>query len=504
MIRGFLRLASVGIMTLVLMPGIGHGESCTLEIRKAPDYDDRGITAESGEHWALQYTDQQRFVAMLGDPDMEKSAAEAFRKVIKKEPEKYKSSTPLRFVAQLGSRSYGFVFDAGSSKKGYDLLYFDVNGNGDLTDEQVIKARKDRSYSSVGYSRAEFPRIDLKIKVDEAEFEYAVALSVDTHKSEDTTQSWASLQGRTYRAGEIEIEGKRRKILLLDYNSNGRFDDTWSVDRNLRGTDDSLYPQSGDVLVIDPEPAPSDFRAIYDLAGCSRRHYVSKLVNLDGKYYAMKVAPAGDRLELAPVDLKTGTIENPNEAFIATVHSDEHGFLKMRKTATQPAALPEGSWRMISYKIDLTDQQASSSRPASGSQPESSTQPQEEGAKPKKRRGLLSLLAKAVVGDSSVVLGIDMPKYTHASGQGTRNGPEARVRAGQTVTFPFGPPYKPVVSVMHMANDKEVYLSMKLVGLAGGEVCTDLMIKGDRPTTPRFTITTAAGEEVQRGKFEFG
>ena len=36
---------------------------------------------------------------------------------------------------------------------------------------------------------------------------------------------WATLSAAVYRQGTIVVDGKRRKIAVLDNNSNGRFDD---------------------------------------------------------------------------------------------------------------------------------------------------------------------------------------------------------------------------------------------------------------------------------------
>ncbi|NLE38847.1 MAG: hypothetical protein GX621_12555, partial [Pirellulaceae bacterium] len=124
------------------------------------------------------------------DPQMR----DAFKKAVKKEPAKYHSEFPLRGVATLGDRKYGFVLDAPDDKTpGYGLLYFDRNGNGDLTDDEVIesdqvrqareareqaekaKQGKDETQSKVeqaaadrlvaaGHHAAVFPRIDMTIE----------------------------------------------------------------------------------------------------------------------------------------------------------------------------------------------------------------------------------------------------------------------------------------------------------------------------------------------------
>ncbi|HBO46009.1 MAG TPA: hypothetical protein DD670_19215, partial [Planctomycetaceae bacterium] len=61
---------------------------------------------------------------------------QAFRKVVEKEPEEYVSERPFRGTVKLGDREYGFVFDAVDREAGgCGVLYFDRNGNGDLTDD---------------------------------------------------------------------------------------------------------------------------------------------------------------------------------------------------------------------------------------------------------------------------------------------------------------------------------------------------------------------------------
>ncbi len=70
--------------------------------------------------------------------------------------------------------------------------------------------------------------------------------------------------------------------------------------------------------------------------------------------------------------------------------------------------------------------------------------------------------------------------------------------------MPFGPPYKPVVTVASGApGQRQVSLGLSVVG-AAGEVCNNMMVDGKRPDKPEFTITTADGKEVEKGKFEYG
>jgi hypothetical protein len=73
--------------------------------------------------------------------------------------------------------------------------------------------------------------------------------------------------------------------------------------------------------------------------------------------------------------------------------------------------------------------------------------------------------------------------------------------------LPYGPPFKPVVTAFPAFNPsekdvKQAQLQMSLIG-STGESCTDVMVGGDRPPAPKFTIT-AKGDVVETGTFKYG
>jgi hypothetical protein len=83
------------------------------------------------------------------------------------------------------------------------------------------------------------------------------------------------------------------------------------------------------------------------------------------------------------------------------------------------------------------------------------------------------------------------------------NTPVLKVTKNATARLSIGPPYKPVVRVQFRKDKDHVNLGLTLVGV-GGEMCTDMNIRGNRPARPQLTITTPDGKVVERGSFEYG
>ena len=97
-------------------------------------------------------------------------------------------------------------------------------------------------------------------------------------------------------------------------------------------------------------------------------------------------------------------------------------------------------------------------------------------------------------------------RYTMAMAQGTAAYKPVKVVKGETVEFPFGPPFKPTVTAQYFEDGnqhKVLSLGMDLTG-STGEICTNMMVDGGRPSKPEFVITDSKGKEVQKGSFEYG
>jgi len=474
----------------------------------------------------------------------------AFKRIAKQEP-KYRSEYPFRGVAKLGSQQYAFALDAvppPSEAKGaesqakdeksaaeeakskdkkatskdkkapsdsakdkakdkpgeasppkavaYNRLYFDFNRNGDLTDDKVLEAEsppRTSSYSSSSpsaytYAYFQFPRVDVTIDADGTPVDYAFLLGGYARASRDYSYAGVSLNAAAYREGEIVLEGKKRHVVLLDFNSNGRFDDEIKLRTDIVSSTGRLYPEQGDMLLMDLDPSKPALGSAYDVTSGGNRQYVSKLVNIDGRYYDLKISASGDKLTLNSSSVPLGSVTSPNDGLRALLCGDL-GFLTMNGSKDTPTALPAGRWKLLSYTIDQTGyEESASSIPAV-----------------KKADEILSAMAKALASTTAAnVRGVRPPiMTTRISAAGTKDCPAVEVRKGEALALPFGPPYKPVVKVSSIAAGKEISLSMSLIGSAG-EVCTGLTINGSQPSPPEFTITDPKGEVVERGKFKYG
>ncbi|HOW69393.1 MAG TPA: hypothetical protein PKY77_02230 [Phycisphaerae bacterium] len=427
-----------------------------------------------------------------------------FESLAKKEPT-YASEFAIKGVVKLGQDSYPFACDAADlNKTGFEKFYFDGNRNGDLTDDPVVTAKKTDldgiRFGGDYVPERSFPRVEVKIRVGDGELDYAFFLTAqayqtympgDDGKPAQTWQGYAQFSPAVYREGEVTLDGKRHRISLLDYNSNGSFDDVTALygDEEFRKQRRIAYAINGDMLLVDPDPKAESIGYGYDVIDRLERRHVSKLVWIDGRYWDMKVAPSGETITLSPSDRPTGTISNPAARYHAVVYGDL-GFLAIHGGKEDPNVLPEGEWRLLEYTIDLTERKKPATGPAAT-----------QAAKAKASKSLLGALFASITGRSGP--GRGRPDFTLVSANAPWEFKAVKVTRDQASPMPFGPPYKPSVSVGYFPDKNTANLQMQLVGLAGEE-CSNLMVEGERPPTPTFSIATTGGEIIERGKFEYG
>ena len=263
--------------------------------------------------------------------------------MVKSEPS-YASQNPIRGVARFAGREYGFAFDSvGGKTSAYNRLYFDLNGNGDLTDDRPIAATTATSVDP-GMSQSQFPRVDIKLDAKGQSIDYSFLPSLLCQESRSDAYATVTFYAAVMREGYITQGRKRTRLILLDHNSNGLFDDAVSL-----RPDGSVA--EGDLLLINPNPKKLSSSSA-DLGG--DRNFVGKTVCIGREFYRMEASPSGSSLKLTPTKFSMGCVVNSSPLYRATLFSPDYGVVVIGGSKDQKISLPEGEWRVLSYMVEAT------------------------------------------------------------------------------------------------------------------------------------------------------
>lgn len=285
--------------------------------------------------YLLQLTRPQSIVQR----DKDSGAAGAkFKRIVKKEP-KYVVPIPVRGVVKFGGKEYAFALDAVAKKAGgYDRLYFDANGDGDLTDDPTTSALSAKKQKTS--SKSQFPPVKVTLNVGGESVEYAFLLNVYCTLVQDKFRANVSIYSAVAREGYFNFENKRTKVVLVDHNSNGCFNDAVSVQANGRLTE-------GDMLLIDPDPG----KGASAPGSGSDVNMVGKVLCVGKTFYRVTIAPGGGKLQLEPMQIELGSVICSNFAYRAILTNDDYGVVILTGGKGQEIVLAEGSWKVVGYTL---------------------------------------------------------------------------------------------------------------------------------------------------------
>lgn len=451
----------------ILMSAVSasQAETFKLELKK---FDDQSMMMRDAAKENSIYLPSSGQNVFLDRPGMPQNPdGQKFSGLIKKDRDSYENKYPFKGVVTLGKDQFIFAMDSsGLFSKGYDKLYFDRNHNFDLTDDSVLEAKAvpEGINFGEGSARREFPRQEVTLEIDGSKFEYAFFFSNYSNmqsENDPPNYAYAQINPAVFREGDIELNGKKHHLVLVDFSSNGRFDDAYEADGKMVSSNDRVYPKNGDKLYLDPNT--TDKNSSYSLTDRKDSLPVAKLIYIDDRFFNLAITASGDQVTLTPSDIAVGMVKNPNKRYSAVFYGDK-GVIKIDGEASKEVAMPEGDWKLLDYTIDATEGESSSTR---------------------------------------------RTNRTQLSAAGTKQSPVFQVKKGTTVDLPFGPPYKPLVEVQPMGlrnlsdSNKTVSLNLLLQG-KGNEICRALSVNGQNPENPSFVIATKTNEIVERGSFEYG
>lgn len=384
---------------------------------------------------------------------------------------KFNAKKPVYGVAKLGDREHLLVLDVKNAKdRTYNQLYFDANGNRDLTDDAVVDGES-LSGPTDSNIYVQFKPIDVTIVLNGKTLPYRVMPSFNCYLSEpnkDATdgQNWnnfnLSFSVRSWYSAKVAVNAKTFAFNFEDSNGNGRFDERLSGEAQVQQSDGVVRYMADRVYVGDTEKL--NYEDGMTLPG---------KVYLDGSLYDLAVDTPGGKMTLTPAPEGQGTLKFPAEPERIVVRSKDGSQSVMAYRPGLSMKVPAGEYALATYQL----------------------------AKEGPKNSRWSLLALA-----------------------TANSPFAAVGGGATTSLAWGEPFSPVVSVPDWSRsnflgggNNEVQLEFVIRG-AGNEQVTSLQRNGVegapdipmsaknpfQPKEPTYKVIQADGEVVAQGAFEYG
>jgi len=384
-----------------------------------------------------------------------------------------RSKTPLYAFAELGDKERLVILDRQNADDFFfNRLYFDANGNRDLTDDPVIEGTFDGEEGE--YCHTSFQSVDIMIELEGKLVPYSFRPDVfytyfgdygrpDKQLAKehiDENLRFVLFSNCSY-SGEVELEGRTYHVVLGDGNVNGRFNDKLSVFRVVEtdecspqlGAADHFYLTSGKEI------------GVYDAL------LYGNLLYVETTLFEIKISTAEGKMTLTPVTENLAPLKlamAPERIGIYT--EDGTNCVMMYRPGTQ-VVIPQGTYRLLHYTV----------------------------------------LRKDAQGDEWLLVA-----------QATERSPSVTVGRGSSVVFNFGEPYVPVVEVPEAARQgvregaTQVRVAFTVEG-AGKERLGELSrVSGsrtriplseenpNRPKEPAYKIVQPDGQIVAQGSFEYG
>jgi hypothetical protein len=203
----------------------------------------------------------------------------------------------------------------------HDLLYIDSNRNGHLDDETAVKTYRTDQYS------AYFGPVKVVFEVEDGPVTYHLNFRFYNY-NEDNRQLYTSTGG--WYEGDITVGGVKKRCVLIDYNTNGTFDDK------------SLEARGCDRIRIGKK-------------GSQDTRFVGNYIEVDETLYRPEIARDGACIKLTRAeDVKFGNVRLPES--IADFSAGGENGLFILKPEKGTCSLPIGKYRINSWAVERQDE----------------------------------------------------------------------------------------------------------------------------------------------------
>jgi len=339
---------------------------------------------------------------------------------------------PVYFPVRVGDREIWGITYRSVRMPGDVKLTLDLDGDGLWSNEKVYVGR--RLWMFVLQATYEFGPVYLKQGSSEP--------GGDVFYPHCSGGEWLTFYPAFYRDGTVVLEGKTRRITLVDTNFDGRFNKMFVPP--ARGSRDP----GCDVIAI-------DCGSFEELPGGGRRSRqevmpLSKVIVIDGNYYGIEVAEDGSTIEFRQAEPTFGTLDLDGKEVSLDLWSEAGP--QQVSGGGQTWRLPAG--RYYARSLDLTEMEG---------------------------------------GDRWV--------FTMTRPGGLK---DFEIKPGQTTRLTIGPPFQARGSIRRLFHNPTYTVRMDLEGQAG-EQYSAVVLKNDKEVPePSFKILDGVGRVVQSGQLAYG
>lgn len=308
------------------------------------------------------------------------------------------------------------------------MLILDLDGDGLWSDEKAYIGKRNQFIQVT--ATYEFGPVYLKQGVGKP--------GGDAFYPQCTDGKWLTFYPAFYRDGTVVLEGKTRRITLVDTDFDGRFNEMFEPP--ARGERD---PNS-DVISFDCDK-------FEDMPGGGRRNVavtipLSKVIHLDGRYYGIEVADDGSIIEFRWAEPAFGTLDFGGKQIAAKLWSDAG---PQEVNGVQPTwRLPAGKYYLRS--LDLTE----------------------------------------IEGGNHWLFKMTVPGRLK----------DFEIKPGQTTTLKIGPPFQARGMFRRFAYNPDVQVRVDLEGQSGERYSAIVKKNGQKVAAPSFRILDGGQQVVKTGQ----
>jgi len=265
---------------------------------------------------------------------------------------RYASSKPMYFEMSLGPRPTRYVLvidESGGTGSGYDRLYVDANGNGDLRDDRPVQGSVRRRGT---YAYGQFTGGQVLIDYGAGQrAPWQFSAYYRTYQSSGRTRTYLSVIAAGYYEGLLSIGGRRLKAAVVDADSNGCFGDYYEVQKGATSSSGSFYVW-GDRIMLDLN---GDGRYDVQPLGSAESLGCGRYLLLGGRCYEVAIAPSGQTLTLSRSQAPMGALlREGGGTFALGLLSEENGMLTVRGEG-KPLLVPADKYRLYWCAFEAKD-----------------------------------------------------------------------------------------------------------------------------------------------------